>query len=147
MKTFTVEGRPEHAGKYRDWLRERGGLAVWKSANLSNPGAEWVTPADVTVKPTWEAQDKPTIVTDPAEVGIYQEVLYKRVRVALRVSGNGLSTKLTDHSQAKLDKVMSACREEHGDSHYRIATELDGPGIDVYYTASIEPLNMEQDHG
>lgn len=142
MKSFIIEGRPEHAGKYRDWLRTRGGLALWKSVNLSNPGAEWVTPADA-LKPTWEAAQNPTIVTDPAQVGIYTEVLFKRVRVALRMSGNGLSTKLTDHSQRKLDKALDACREKHGSAHYRISTEDDGPGVNVYYTAGIEPLNME----
>lgn len=146
MKTFIVEGRPEHAGKYRDWLRERGGLAVWTSQSIGDRGAKTVTPADAP-PPGWQYTQPPTIVTDPAEVGIYQEVLYKRVRVALRVSGNGLSTKLTDHSQAKVDKVMAACWEEHGSAHYRAQTEVDGPGVNVYYTASIEPLNMEQDHG
>lgn len=146
MKTFTVEGRPEHAGKYRDWLRERGGLAVWTSQHIADRGAKTVTPADAP-SPGWRYTQPPTIVTDPAQVGIYQEVLYKRVRVALRVSGNGLSTKLTDHSQAKVNKVMATCREEHGSAHYRTQTEVDGPGVNVYYTASIEPLNMEQDHG
>lgn len=143
MKTFLVEGRPEHAGKYRDWLRHRGGLAVWTSQNLADRGATAVTPADRTERPGWQYTQAPTIVTDPAQVGIYTEVLYKRVRVALRVSGNGLSMKLTDHSQTKLDKALVACQDKHGNSHYRISTELDGPGVNVYYTTSIEPLDME----
>lgn len=142
MKTFIVEGRPEHAGKYRDWLRHRGGLAVWSSANFADRGSTAVTPADA-LSPGWQYPGPPLIVTDPAQVGIYTEVLYKRVRVALRVSGNGLSMKLTDHSQTKLDKALVACRDKHGNSHYRISTELDGPGVNVYYTTSIEPLNME----
>lgn len=146
MKTFTVEGRPEHAGKYRDWLRHRGGLAVWTSQNIADRGSTAVTPADAG-SPGWQYTAAPKIVTAPADVGIYTEELYKRVRVALRVSSNGLSMKLTDHSQAKLDKALVACRDKHGNSHYRISTELDGPGVNVYYTTSIEPLNMEEGHG
>jgi len=36
---------PEHATKMLGWLQTRGGIAVWPSVNLSNPGASWSTGA------------------------------------------------------------------------------------------------------
>ncbi len=51
----------ENADKFYDWLLHRGGLFIWRSVNLSNPGASWTSPATekdgVTPygKPSWQA--------------------------------------------------------------------------------------------
>ena len=41
---------PETAPKALDWIKTRGGIAVWQSVNLSNPGATWTTPATILIR-------------------------------------------------------------------------------------------------
>jgi len=45
VSTFQHECSEENAPKFWEWLRTRGGIAVWKSINLGNAGASWSTPA------------------------------------------------------------------------------------------------------
>lgn len=67
-----------NAPKFAEWIRTRGGVAVWRSVNLSNPGASWSTPACVEgephtrfPKPTWQAANEPEkIVTDAARIKV-----------------------------------------------------------------------------
>lgn len=35
----------ENAGKMHSWITGRGGIAAWRSIDLSDPGAEAFTPA------------------------------------------------------------------------------------------------------
>lgn len=143
---FAVECSPENAPKFRTWLESRGGIAVWQSVNLSNPGASWSTPAlqeDGTPygKPTWEAGNTPRIVEDAAAVGIITEELFKAFPVALR-RGSGFSFHISDAAQRKLNKVMAQCEEKHGSASYRKGVlDIDGASIGVYYTIGIVPLN------
>ena len=66
----------ESAAKFVNWIRERGGVAVWKSINLSNLGVGWGTPAQdkdgkPTKKPNWQADSVPSrIVTKLEEVEV-----------------------------------------------------------------------------
>src|SRR6266513_4659601 len=99
---------PENAEKIVFWLEERGGIAVWLSINLSNPGASWTTPvkhADGTVvmKPTWEAANKPErIIANAAEVLVSKDVEVKRFHVGVRLGGNGLAYKCTDGGSRRI---------------------------------------------
>jgi len=138
--TFKLEVNEANAAKIRSWIVDRGGVAIWKSIDLSRPEDQLLTPADNVVKPAYYVENAPTIVDRLSDVGVYPETLYKRVRVALRVSGNGLSMKVTDHSREKVNKVCDQCKEKHGNVHYRNATELDGPGINVYYSGPAEEM-------
>lgn len=147
--TFLVEGRAEHVSKYRDWLTHRGGIAVWTSVNLSNPGQKWSTPAfsidgTPTTKPNWQAGDTPIVVTDPSQVGIYTETLFKDISVKLRFGSQGFMLKLSDASQRKVDRVLDACRAKHGNAHYRTGG-LVNPVVSVYYTDKIIPLSEYQE--
>lgn len=141
---FKHECDPENARKFWEWIQNRGGVANWKSINLSNPGASWSTPANdpegaPTTKPTWQASNQPTICTDPDEIGVYESELFKAFPVALRRAG--LSLKLTDGSQRKLDKALDQCREKHGDSFYRKGVlDIEGASMGVYYTKSVISL-------
>jgi hypothetical protein len=50
----------ENAEKFKTWIRDRGGVAIWESVNLSNPGRSWSSPALGTdgtpyPKPSWES--------------------------------------------------------------------------------------------
>lgn len=43
-KTYLVECHADNAPRFKDWLANRGGIAVWPSINLSTPGASACTP-------------------------------------------------------------------------------------------------------
>lgn len=141
---FATECRPEHAEKFALWIADRGGLAIWRSVDLSDLRASWTTPVldpdgKPYQKPHWKAGNTPEIVTDPARVGVYTEVLFKSIRVSLRRGSNGLSLKLTDASQRRVDVAMAACKEKHGSSHYRTG-DLMFPSVEVFYTSKVVPL-------
>lgn len=137
---FKIERPIADASKMRQWLDTRGGIAIWKSINLSNPGTQWLMPADVTEKPSWQCANDPEIVTSAADVGIYTETLYKAFRVSLRQAG--MAFKLTDHSQKRLDNWMAKCEKQWGNAHYRRAVlDVDYPNMGVFYTNTIKPLS------
>lgn len=118
MNTETEKSPPEkhivastNALLYWEWIHNRGGVAVWCSVNLSNPGASWSTPAltekgDPMSKPTWEADSKPErVITDPADVSVrtYREV--KRFHVGIK-RGSGLQLTLTSGASRRLEKEL-----------------------------------------
>ena len=91
---------PENVDKMRAWLADRGGIAMWKSVNLSNPGASWSTPATTegkpTTKPNWQCANEPSRVITSADdvvVDIPREV--DRFHVATRMGSNDMSIKRT----------------------------------------------------
>jgi hypothetical protein len=103
----------ENAAKFWEWLQTRGGLAIWKSIDLSNPGLSWTTPANAvdgtpTPKPTWKAESTPSrIITDPAEVVVSIDHEVKRFHVAIRRGSQGFSFKLTDASSDRIHKAVA----------------------------------------
>jgi hypothetical protein len=90
----------------REWMRTRGGIAIWRSANLSNPGASWTTPATApdggpAQRPNWQADIAPVrVITNPADVVIVEPVEVSRMRVA--IEQHGLMLKLTTASSRAL---------------------------------------------
>jgi hypothetical protein len=98
--------RVENAAKFMEWIKGRGGIAVWQSADLGNPDLSWSTPANSTdgtptAKPTWQAMEKPErIITDASEIEVCFDKEVKRFRVAIR--GNGMQFELTDASRRKV---------------------------------------------
>lgn len=92
----------ENAQRIWEWLQTRGGLAIWMSINLSNPGASWTTPVNdaggkPTEKPTWQADSKPyRIITDPAEVVVSVDEEVKRFHIGVRMGSQGMTMKVTD---------------------------------------------------
>jgi hypothetical protein len=110
------EVAPENAARMLEWVEKRGGVAVWKSVNLSNPGASWSTPAlapdcSPSQKPSWEASSEPhKVITDPAEIAVVTRKEVGRFRVAIRVSGR--MVKLTTASSKRLDKAMTLAGED-----------------------------------
>lgn len=113
----------ENAPKFALWIRARGGVAVWPSVDLGDPGASWSTPVrqpdgEPTTKPTWKAANKPkSIHLDPDRIGVYVPGVFKELPVTLK--RNGMTLYLTDASQRKVDKAMDRCRKQHGDAWYR----------------------------
>lgn len=114
----------ENAARFAEWLEKRGGIAVWKSANLSNPGASWSSPAltpdgQPTTRPTWQANSTPArIITSADDVVVETMREYKRFRVALRMGAQGFSIKCTDASSARIHKWCERAAEQYGYSSY-----------------------------
>ena len=107
------ECAPENAAKMLDWIRTRGGVAIWRSVNLSNPGASWSAPVRAAdsrpyPKPTWEAESQPSrIITDPSEIEVVTRREVRRFRVAIRAAGASvMSFKLTDASTRKVREAV-----------------------------------------
>lgn len=107
----------ENASKMLDWIEHRGGIAVWRSVNLSNPGASWSTPAltdgKPTPKPTWQAASEPELVTDASNVEVCEDREVKRFRVAVK-RGDSLNFVCTDASTRKIRQAV----EKAGDGSY-----------------------------
>lgn len=108
---------PHNAGLFNLWIQERGGVAVWKSINLSNPGFSMSSPVldqdgNPTTKPNWQLETTPSdVYTDPADIGVIQYEEAARFPVRVRVGSNGLSVKLTDSSSRHLERRLRAWRK------------------------------------
>lgn len=111
----------ENAERFLDWIKNRGGIAIWESINLSNPGASWSTPAQTdgkpTTKPNWQCANQPARIvtsTDDVEVAFDKEV--KRFHVATRMGSQGLMIKVTDGGSRKIRKEV----EKAGKGAYHV---------------------------
>jgi hypothetical protein len=118
IENHTVE--QANADRIKDWLANRGGLFIWKSVNLSNPGASWTGPAknadgSVATKPSWQSETEPSRhITDIAEVDVITHVEVKRFHVAVRAGGQGMSLKVTDGGTRRINKEILKAEEAHG---------------------------------
>jgi hypothetical protein len=112
QKVARHECMPWNAAKFLDWIKSRGGIAIWKSIDLSDPGKSWSTPAlsedgAPTTKPTWQAESTPSrIITSADDVDVLVPSEVKRFRVALRMGAQGLKVKCTDASSAQIRSAV-----------------------------------------
>ncbi len=117
-KMFDLTINADVAERVARWMNEAGGVEVYASVNLSNAGTTWTVPIG-TGKPNWLAANEPHLtVTDPSKVGVIVFQEYKRIHAALRRSGNGLSVKLTDTCNARLNALLAKAQEKHGLATY-----------------------------
>lgn len=114
--------KPENVAKFKDWLQNRGGIAVWVSQRIGD-GQTWSAPAlnlDGTPHEPdiWQLRgSKPVrICTDPADVQVCVDVEVKRFHVAVRMGSQGMSLKLTDASTAKVRREVAKA----GDGAYYV---------------------------
>ena len=106
MNDFKRVYPTEHARQIADWLKNRGGIAIWRTLNLSDPGKSWTTPADSS-RPDRYAESLPSeVITDPNDVGVTQYREHKRFHVALRMGKQGFALKLTDASNNRLNRAL-----------------------------------------
>lgn len=104
-----------HKSKVLDWVLNRGGVAIWKSCDLSDPGASWTTPAtnaDGTPmkKPLWKACNEPDrIITKLEDLAFTDDVEVKRFHVGLHRAG--LSLKCTDAASRRIHKEVDKAGE------------------------------------
>ena len=107
-----------NAKTFLKWFRERGGIAIWGSVNLSNPSQTWSTPIHTEsgeryTKPNWQCSTEPTrLITDMDEVLVDTPREVKRFHVAIRRGDQGLSFKLTDGSTAKVRREMAKAGDD-----------------------------------
>lgn len=116
---FLITCVPGNAERFAQWLKDRGGISLWKSLNLSNPGASWCTPALTEEgtdypKPNWQTESAPALtVCDPDFVGVEIPQEFKRVKISLQQQGL-MKIVLTDASTRKVTKAL----EEAGDGSF-----------------------------
>jgi len=125
---------PEHAHKFADWIANRGGVAVWKSLDLSDPTRSWSTPANTIegtpiTKPTWQASNAPDrIITSADDIDVFESKVVKTLRIAVRVGSQGFTLKLTD---ASTSKVNEALKKAGSGSFYRFGG-WDGKDCEIH---------------
>jgi len=103
----------DNARKMLDWIRNRGGIAVWTSRIIGGPvDGVYCVPAKTeegydSPKPYWFAGDSPDfVVTDSSDVRFVQPREVGRFRVAIRKGSQGLAYKCTDVSTLKIRKAV-----------------------------------------
>lgn len=107
----------QDAERIWDWLTTRGGLALWKSINLSNPGASWTAPllgphGETKAKPNWQCDSEPyRIITDPDEVSVVVDREVKRFKIHTRMGSQGLTLKLTAASTRRVEREVAKAGE------------------------------------
>lgn len=101
-----------HAVRVSRWIEHCGGVAVWESGDLGQPGRSWLTPACLndgspSQRPHWSAANQPQrVIVDPAQVEVVERREVKRLRVAVR-PGYGLGLRLTDASNKRLKRALA----------------------------------------
>jgi hypothetical protein len=119
---FVHECHVGDARKFWDWIKSRGGVAVWRSVNLGNPGASWSTPVKTLSgedfsKPTWQVDNSPSMtVTDPDVIKVFDAREVARVKLAIRTRGSSLVQKPTPASNRRVLKAL----KDAGDDAYHV---------------------------
>ncbi len=98
------------------WITTRTGVQVWSNELVGSATGPRMTPVldpdgqPNTQKPHWSCGKIDLVLTSLNEVEVSSSRELKRLRVALRRSGNGLSLKLTDGSAARARKACQDLR-------------------------------------
>lgn len=110
----------EDAAKEADWIKNRGGVAVWEIQLIGggpNNTRAYSTPAQKLDgspmdKPHWSVGNKPNyIVTDPAEISVVVPREVKRFCVSIRRGKQGMTFKCSDVSSRKIRERVSKAGE------------------------------------
>jgi hypothetical protein len=112
---FTIQ--PEHVALISEWLRTRGGIAIWRSQLLGDSGLTVTTPrldekGQPATKPGWKFASQPDrIITDPAEVLVSVDEEVNRFYVAVRMGSQGLMWKVTDGGTRRIRAAVAKAGE------------------------------------
>jgi len=103
------------AERILDWIKNRGGVAVWDSCAIGDPGQAFTPALDKdgnrTTRPGWRYGGKPSsIVTDASDVTVLRCEKFKSFHVSTK-KGGGFSIVLTDASSRKLKKELERAGE------------------------------------
>ena len=100
------------AHNFARWMKTGGGVAVWGNVYLGED-TRWSTPVLTngvpTTKPNYKATNEPMdIITDAEEIEVLEYEEFKRIPLRLRVGSQGLSLKLTDADNRRVNKALAA---------------------------------------
>jgi len=143
----------ENVEKFINWIEERGGVAIWRSINLSNPGKSWSSPAlnkdgTPTTKPSWECGNSPErVITSAADIDVVTEIEVKRFRIAVRRGAQGMMLKLTDASTRRVRAACAKAEETAKWSNYHF--DMETQEVIITVPSDIVPLDkwMEEHDG
>jgi hypothetical protein len=102
------------------WIKGRGGIAVWKSQDISEFGKEMFTPALTDekdpkpyLKPSWKVENEPErIVNDLEQVFLDTPKEVKRFRIGVRPGSQGLMIKVTDGGTRRIRAALAKYGED-----------------------------------
>ena len=107
----------ENVEKISEWLKNQGGVAVWKSKDESDPDFSMSTPAltekgEPSKQPHKKVGKKPDLViTDSNEIKVVRMKKVKRFRVAVRRGARGQKVQLVAASARRLQKELQKAGE------------------------------------
>lgn len=148
MRTITTTA--EHEAKLAEWLKNRGGIAVWSNKDLGSPslGGQQFTPAlhadgTAATSPHWSCGNGAPdfVVTDAAAVTIREWREVARVKIR---NGPPYLGCVHRRDRDRLDNALQAAGE--GASYRRdySAMKYGSPWFDavIEVPASVRPLNI-----
>jgi hypothetical protein len=145
--TVTLENAP----KVWEWLN-RGGIAVWSSADLSDPGWSVTTPrfnqdGTVVTKPHQKAHDVPRYISlADNQVVVAQPRELKRFHVAVRRDPQGLSWNLADASIRRGRREIAKALERYADAWHEI--DYDNQDCVIIVSDTLTPIDQwAKEHG
>jgi hypothetical protein len=106
---------PENAQKMKDWIANRGGLAIWESQDLGDPGRSWTTPVldeegNPVGPPHWKCGGpgarQSRIITDMKDVEVITDKEVRRFPLHLSKHMQGMTIVLTDACSKKVRKAL-----------------------------------------
>jgi hypothetical protein len=113
---------PENVAQFLDWFKNRGGIAVWLSADLSDPGRTYFRPYltkdGKPMEKSAQLHAMLALLTDSADMDVvtYKEI--KRFHVATRLGANGLKVKVTSGGTNRIRKAVAKAAKEYGDATF-----------------------------
>ena len=136
---------PENVGRFLDWLKNRGGIAVWNSLDLCNPAATWSAPVNdengnPKEKPSHYAGKVIRIVTDINDIYVAVPKEWKRFHVATRMGGNGMRMKVTAGGSRRINSAKAKAAEECGDAWHEFDFE-DYKNAVIFVPDTVTPLS------
>ena len=112
---------PENADRIRDWIQNRGGIFIWSSIDLSDPGKTWTSPStdkdgNRVTKPHWQCGEEPIRhITSEDDVVVEVPKEVKRFRVGVRrASNNPWRFKVTDGGTRRIRSACARATERYG---------------------------------
>ena len=139
---------PADAPKVWEWLQTRGGLAVWGSLDLSNPGWQCTTPLNQSdgqpsTKPHWRATTEPIrVITDSADVQVIVPKEVKRFHVAVRAKGPmGMTLVVSDGGSRRIRAAVDKASEKYDCEAWHQPDDCDYDNAVIYVPDSLTPIS------
>lgn len=110
--------------KIKMWLDLRGGILIWKSADLSDPSFSMTTPylnadGEISSRPHWKCENNPSEhIVSYDEVVITTPKEYKRFKVG--VLQRGFSYSVTDAGSRRIRKELEDVYNKTGKTSYYV---------------------------